>query len=62
MDLGSHFMMIFLEMKFLEMKFLIKATQSFKAVDRELMAESFVQTPSSEDYTQTGPYKRKLTN
>ena len=55
-------MMIFLEMKFLEMKFLIKATQSFKAVDRELMAESFVQTPSSKDYTQTGPYKWKLTN
>lgn len=42
MNLGSHFMMIFLEMKFL-----IKVIQNFKAVDRELMAESFVQTPSS---------------
>ena len=57
MNLGSHFMMIFLEMKFL-----IKVIQNFKAVDRELMAESFVQTPSSKYYTQTGLYKRKLTH
>lgn len=56
MNLGSHFMMIFLEMKFL-----IKATQNLKAVDRELMAESFVQTSSSKYYTQTGLCKWKLT-
>ena len=47
--------------KVLEVEFLIKGTQNFKAVDRALMAERFVQTPSWKDYTQTGHCKWKLT-